>query len=668
MQIRILILSAVWLMVSAVSAAQVTWTGTGDGVSWNDAANWSTSMVPAAGNDVLLDNATVPGSYNVTLPSGAISVTVNSITISPGTGNNISLIIPATNTAATGLTILATGNALTLDNGANFINASTANVNINGNLIINAYASMDVSAGTGNTITSVKGNITIDPAVNGGITESGTGNPVFELNGNSLQTRSAGNNALTGVGLDFTVNSTDTVSLLSNVYLPHSLYVEAGVIDVSKSALKDTLGVKGDLTIAGNITESGTSTTSTILLDGTTNQNITVTGTGSITGDHLGVILNNVSGATLKSDLDLPYRYTISGGNLTLGNYSLTTLSVDNTVSLINNHIITNGTGFLIIPNVGTSVVSFPVGVDAYSVNQVDISNGSGQTYYVRVAPGINPTITQPFAAVDRTWTINTNSAAANPVPAIVTFYYYTGQGGIDFNYASTVDIGQYIPNAWNIVQNSLIPTSIPPQYRAYAPISSFNTPFIVGNHGAILPIDFFIACKAQKKISNVDISWVVATDENVSHYEIEKAIESNKFISVATINRTNNTLSYSYTDNNLQGGTTIYRVKVVMLDGQIRYSNIVAVLFNTNAFLITSVAPNPLQSRSKITLSAPQNTVVKMTLYDAQGKVVKQWQQALNDGNNIITLDASDLQRGIYFLTAGDGNSKANTVSIIKQ
>jgi len=668
MQIRMLILSGLWLLVSAFASAQVTWTGSGDGTSWNDAANWSSGIVPGPAADVVLDNSSVPASYDVTLPSGALSVSVSSITIIPSTGTNISLIIPATNIATTALQLTATGDALTLNDGANFINASAANVEIDGNLIIQQDASMDVSAGAGNPLTSIKGNIVIDAAAVGVVTESGTGNPVIELNGNATQTISAGNNALTGNNLDFKVNTAGTVSLLSNLLLPDDLFVEAGTIDVSNSAAKDTLGVKGDLTISGTITESGTSTASKILLNGTSNQNITIIGSGSITGDRLGMILSNNAGATLQSDVILPYRFTLSGGNLTLGNYSLTTTSVDNTVSLIGNHIITNGSGFLVIPNVGASVVIFPVGIDAFSVNQVEIANGSGQTYYVRVEPGVNPPITQPFSAINRTWTINTNSSAANPVPANVTFYYYTGQGGVDFDYTSTVDIGQFITGAWNIIQNNLIPTSNPPQYRAYGSVNSFNTPFIVGNHGAILPIDFFIACKAQKKQNGAVINWDVATEENVSRYEIEKAIDNNNFVTIAVVTRSDNKLSYSYTDNNMDGGTTIYRIKVVTLDGRIRYSNTVAVLFNTKSFLITSVTPNPLQNNTKLTISSPENTSVRMILYDAQGRVVRQWQQSISDGTNVISFDATELQRGVYFLSANNGSAKTNTVRIIKQ
>ena len=187
MQIRMLILSALWLLVSAFASAQVTWTGSGDGTSWNDAANWSSGIVPGPAADVVLDNSSVPASYDVTLPSGALSVSVSSITIIPSTGTNISLIIPATNTATTALQLTATGDALTLNDGANFINASAANVEIDGNLIIQQDASMDVSAGAGNPLTSIKGNIVIDAAAVGVVTESGTGNPVIELNGNATK-------------------------------------------------------------------------------------------------------------------------------------------------------------------------------------------------------------------------------------------------------------------------------------------------------------------------------------------------------------------------------------------------------------------------------------------------------------------------------------------------
>src|SRR5260221_14447772 len=137
MRIRILILSPLWVLISAYASAQVKWVGAGDGTSWNDAANWSSNAVPVVADDIILDNTSVLTGYDVNLPAGAVTVTVNSITIAPGAGNTIRLILPVTNTAIDGLNITTTGDALVLNTGSHFINASAANVNIDGNLVVN---------------------------------------------------------------------------------------------------------------------------------------------------------------------------------------------------------------------------------------------------------------------------------------------------------------------------------------------------------------------------------------------------------------------------------------------------------------------------------------------------------------------------------------------------
>jgi hypothetical protein len=670
MRIRILVLSAIWILVSSYATAQVKWVGAGDGISWSDGANWSSGAMPLSTEDVILDNTTILTSYDVDLPVGAVSVTVQSITITPAPGNNISLLLTAANSSAKGLILTSATDAFTLNDGANFINASSSDIELDGNLTINEGASIDVSAGSGSPVLSVKGNILINAGATGAITESGTGNPVIELNGNN-QTIKSITGAITGDNLDFVVNTTGTVSLLSSVFLPHALTVQSGTLDIANSSTRDTLGVKGDLFVNGIITESGTSNQSRILLNGTANQNITVTSNGSITGDALELRLNNPAGATLLSDLTLPSRYSIAGGNLTLGNFSLTTSFVFQVpgVPISTNHIITNGSGFLIIPNIGTNVFIFPVGIDATSVNSVEISNGSGLTYSIRVEPGITPQITKPFAAVNRTWTINTNTIAANPQPAGVAFYFYDGQGGNQFDYTGNVDVGQNLAGVWNIVENNIGTSKNPPEYRAVASsIDFFNTPFIVGNHGAILPIDFEIVCKAVKKDKSAVINWNVYTEDNVVRYELEQAVNGGEFKTIQVVNPGSSKLAYSYDDKNLAGGTSIYRIKVVLLDGKIRYSNTVAVLFNTKAFLITSIAPNPVGGTAKMTISSPENTTVKMIVYDLQGRIVNQWQQTLSDGTNVITLQTDKLKAGVYLITANDGTTKTNTVRIIKQ
>ena len=62
----------------SIAVEGVSWTGNGDGSSWDDPANWSSTAVPDADSDILI--ALNPGSpYSITVPG---NVTVNSLVLS----------------------------------------------------------------------------------------------------------------------------------------------------------------------------------------------------------------------------------------------------------------------------------------------------------------------------------------------------------------------------------------------------------------------------------------------------------------------------------------------------------------------------------------------------------------------------------------------------------
>lgn len=99
--------------------------GAGDG-SWASGENWYPDGVPNVGEDILLDNRLVTGDYEVKLPAGNTSVSVNSLTIRPVDGRSIRLVIPVGNTAAPALLVTGQGESLRLDAGAILQNASGA--------------------------------------------------------------------------------------------------------------------------------------------------------------------------------------------------------------------------------------------------------------------------------------------------------------------------------------------------------------------------------------------------------------------------------------------------------------------------------------------------------------------------------------------------------------
>ncbi len=79
--------------------SNVAWTGSGDGTTWTDAANWSNDAVPGASDDVTID---LSYGQPVELTSGAQSV--SGLTMSGGTlqvtGSGVSLSVTGTTTVA----------------------------------------------------------------------------------------------------------------------------------------------------------------------------------------------------------------------------------------------------------------------------------------------------------------------------------------------------------------------------------------------------------------------------------------------------------------------------------------------------------------------------------------------------------------------------------------
>jgi hypothetical protein len=105
---------------------QKKWDGEGNDNFWANAVNWFPDGVPQDGDSVVLDNSHFTGSYTVQLPSGAVTVSLESLQLLPENGNSITIHLPMTNTSVPGLQISGTGESLVLGNGAILRNSSGA--------------------------------------------------------------------------------------------------------------------------------------------------------------------------------------------------------------------------------------------------------------------------------------------------------------------------------------------------------------------------------------------------------------------------------------------------------------------------------------------------------------------------------------------------------------
>lgn len=159
-------------------------------------------------------------------------------------------------------------------------------------------------------------------------------------------------------------------------------------------------------------------------------------------------------------------------------------------------------------------------------------------------------------------------------------------------------------------------------------------------------PLPFKLSSFFAKRNNNsVLVSWKTEIEINTKEFVLERKT-GNNFVAVTTIEASNkdNGSSYSYTDNNLNKGVTLYRLKMVDIDGVISYSNISAVK-GTGGVSDFTIFPNPSSGNAKITISdISESTDVQ--LVDISGRVIKNISMT-----NSNTVEFNSLQKGIYMV-----------------
>jgi hypothetical protein len=101
-------------------------------------------------------------------------------------------------------------------------------------------------------------------------------------------------------------------------------------------------------------------------------------------------------------------------------------------------------------------------------------------------------------------------------------------------------------------------------------------------------------------------------------------------------------------------------------LDGRSRYSRIVTLPLNKDQQAIM-VYPNPVERTVSLTVTLTTTDDVHGTIYDNNGKVMRQQQWSLPAGSHALYMDMGQLPAGIYYLEL-KGSRSRYTKQLIKQ
>lgn len=176
---------------------------------------------------------------------------------------------------------------------------------------------------------------------------------------------------------------------------------------------------------------------------------------------------------------------------------------------------------------------------------------------------------------------------------------------------------------------------------------------FYFGTANITLPLEL-VYFKGALQSNNTLLQWETINESSTSYFMVERSLDGQSFdgIGKVTANNTAGSNKYDYTDNdvNTLGASVLYyRLKMIDIDGQYKYSNVVTIYLADITTL--SLTPNPTAGETKLMINAVTEGIVSWKLRDNSGRVVMHNTIHLRRGNNNVTLNVGGLAGGLYFL-----------------
>jgi len=190
---------------------------------------------------------------------------------------------------------------------------------------------------------------------------------------------------------------------------------------------------------------------------------------------------------------------------------------------------------------------------------------------------------------------------------------------------------------------------------------SGTPTPTVITLTEQALPVEL-TNIQARTEKSEVEITWTTATEDNVSHFEVERSIEGeeenfNLIGQVSAQGFSQSVQNYQHSDETATAGLNYYRLKMVDLDGTYAYSPVVSATAEVQNVRLGAY-PNPTQAIVQFSNNVAQETA--LLLRDGFGRQL--WSGKAADG-----LDLSSYPSGVYLLE-GVIDGKRTIERVVKQ
>lgn len=530
----------------------------------------------------------------------------------------------------------------TIVNGIFEIEAGTITVQYSGNKVFR-----NGIRGNGNLVQKTGGN------------DSG---PII-INGNTAEIGGSGLITLNNAGLE--INSNTVLNLISGKTINQGSGVTTGTVKVSGTIDFKTFQITGGTNLIFNndsklITAHSIGVDGSILTSGnksfSSEVNFVFNGVGpQSTGTQMPAVvksisINNLSSITLSKSVSISHELEFIKGNITTSENNLLTLNSASiigasNISFINGPVILkiNSNNEVLLP-VGKGSVYKPIGI-------IHTNNGSG-SYFIQYIdqPHTNAVLENSLAAISHLeyWRVEPQNGTE---AAKVKLYWNADQNFSNitnltvskFNGINWINAGDYATITGSSTAGSI--TSITS--------NNFNAvTFGFLSLGGTLPVSL-IDFSGERIQDKVYLKWSTASEQNNSHFEIERSIDGSTFNTIGRIEgkiNSNNFNSYFFIDEEPELQKSYYRLKQVDLSGDFEYHKVIIVNAENN---LEEVSLYPIPATDHLVLKLPYNhTFFDMEIRDLGGRILDRKEIS---GDNFIKVDVSNFRSGTFFIVLKD-------------
>lgn len=176
-----------------------------------------------------------------------------------------------------------------------------------------------------------------------------------------------------------------------------------------------------------------------------------------------------------------------------------------------------------------------------------------------------------------------------------------------------------------------------------------------------MLPVNFTNITGRASASGNL-ISWNVAEEYNVDHYEIEKSSNGINYTKVGDV-KAIEAPAYTFTDKTTSS-SDYYRVRAVDIDGKSKLSPVVSIKNGKDGRISVRAFPSP--ATSELTIQHEAITDANISITAADGRLLKSITPV--KGNIQTTINVSSLQPGLYIIKFQDAEGNMESLKFIKQ